>query len=251
MSLTSSEVGGRVSRRVLSSSCWGVLVLGLVLACGSRTKRNPNDGAASDFCDDLASRLAVCGFTAELDLAECRDVAASAASGALDRARGCLDGSCEDLGACVNGELGSIIPNSSGGGGTGSGGAPSLACPGSTVRCLDAATAEYCEGSSPRTVICSAAMAEQGVVSSGCSSDDSGDGCTVDAFLDPDCEAGTPVFAVCEALTEEDLVKTYTACFQNLSGASEVIPCYQDFVDATGVAIDCAAAQVSCAIPSP
>ncbi|HKY39020.1 MAG TPA: hypothetical protein VJN18_23945 [Polyangiaceae bacterium] len=251
------QAGGRVSRKILSSSWLGVLLLGLVLACGSRTRRNtnegaaanPNQGAAADFCDDLASRLAACGSLVELDLAKCRDVDASAANGALDRARACLDGSCQDLGACVNGELGSIIPNAGGVGGSGSGGAAGLACPGSAVRCLDAATAEYCEGSTPRTVICSAAMAEQGIVSSGCRSDDLGDGCTVDAFLDQDCEAGTPAFAVCEALTEGDLVTTYTACFQNLSGASDVIPCYRDFVDTTGVTVDCAAAQVSCAIP--
>ena len=251
MSLTSPEAGGRVLRRVVSS-CWlGFMLLGLVLACGSRTKRNPSDnGAAAEFCEDLASKLAACGFMVELNLAECREIAAAASSGELDRARACLEGSCEDLVACVNGELGSIIPHESGGGGgTGSGGGGStLVCPGSPVRCLDDLTAEYCDGATPKTVVCAEGMAEQGIVSSGCSSDAAGDGCTVDAFLDPDCEAGAPVFAVCEGLTEEDLVNTYTACFHDVSRASEVITCYQDFVDATGVTVDCPAAQVSCAV---
>jgi hypothetical protein len=250
MSLTSLEAGGRVSRRVVSSYWLGVMLLGLVLACGSRTKRNPSDGgAAVEFCDGLASRLEACGLTVELNIAECREIAAAASSAALDRARACLEGSCEDLAVCVNGELGSIIPNE-GGGGTGSGGGGStLSCPGSPVRCLDEATAQYCDGATAQTVICADAMAQQGIVSDGCSSDARGDGCTVDAFMDPDCEAGAPVFAVCEGLAEEDLVKTYTACFQHVSSASEVIPCYQDFVDATGVTVDCPAAQVSCAVP--
>jgi hypothetical protein len=252
MSLTSLEAGGRVSRRVLSSSWLGVVLLGLLVACGSRTKRNPVDnGAAAEFCDDLASKLEACGFMGLLSIAQCRQIAGSASSDTLDRARACLDGSCDDLAICVNGELGSIIPNGAGGGsgGTGSGGGGStLTCPGSPVRCLDEATAEYCDGATPQTVICADAMAQQGIVSNGCSSDARGDGCTVDAFTDPECEAGAPVFAVCEGLSEEDLVKTYTACFQHVSGASDVIPCYQDFVDATGVTVDCPAAQVSCAV---
>jgi hypothetical protein len=140
-------------------------------------------------------------------------------------------------------------------GGTGSGGStgggPSLACPGAPAHCLDATTVEYCDGSAARVIACAVVMAEQGIISEGCTSDNLGDGCTVDGFLDPGCEMGAPVFARCEGLMEEHLVDTYVACFQNLSGASDVIPCYQDFVDATGVTVDCPAAQVSCAIPGP
>lgn len=121
-------------------------------------------------------------------------------------------------------------------------------CPG-PVRCLDAKTASFCNEQGEREAVdCAAAMAEQGIESSGCSSDDKGAGCTIDAFVDPECEAGTAPFAVCAGLGEQDLVNTYVACFQNLSEASPTISCYRDYVDEAAKLVDCGSARTVCAL---
>jgi hypothetical protein len=89
-------------------------------------------------------------------------------------------------------------------------------------------------------------MAQQGIDSSGCASDTQGDGCTIDGFLDADCEDGTAPFAVCAKLSDTDLIDVYTACYQDLGGAQAVIGCYGGFVSDDQTLVDCMSAEAVC-----
>lgn len=148
-------------------------------------------------------------------------------------------------------------PNTSAGGGPANGGARagapvggspvSILCPGSAVTCLDSERAQLCAtNGTATTIVCRDALAEQGIVSNGCSSTGAGEGCTVDAFLDPECEAGTAPFAVCQALPEGKLLNAYVACFQGLENAATAVPCYRDFARGQAGNVDCAAARAAC-----
>ncbi len=133
----------------------------------------------------------------------------------------------------------------------GTGGA-ALVCPGTAVTCVDAGTAQFCDlDGSLQTVVCKDGMATEGFVSSGCTADAPsapGNGCTVDAFLDPDCQAGTPPFAVCVGATRDDLLDIYAACFTDLNGANDIVSCYRDYLGVPGL-VDCEAAQAACSKP--
>lgn len=235
-------------RKISQSTVLGVLLLELVVACGSKTVRGRT--SPTEFCDVLFERLAACKLEAPSE-AQCQNVVATHDDESLSRARACLEAPCSDLPECLDDELGPIGPGGPGvGGATGAGGTTMVveACPG-PVSCLDAATASFCNEQGEReAVACKAAMAEQGIESNGCSSDAEGAGCTIDAFLDPECEAGTAPFAVCAGLGEQDLVNTYVACFQNLSEASPTISCYRDYVDEAEKLVDCGSARTVCAL---
>lgn len=235
-------------RKNLRSSVLGLLLLELLAACGSRTVRGRT--SPSEFCDVLLERLAECNLDAS-SKAQCQDAIATRDDQSLDRARACLEAPCRDLAQCVNGELGTIVPVGPGAGGTtGAGGSGMVdePCPG-PVTCLDAATATHCNEQGQREVIdCATAMADQGIESNGCRSDADGAGCTIDAFLDPECEAGTPPFVVCAGLGEQDLVNAYVACFQHLNEAAPMISCYRDYVDEAEKLVDCGSARTACAL---
>lgn len=121
------------------------------------------------------------------------------------------------------------------------------------MRCVDAATVEFCDvDGSAQTVVCKEGMPAEGFLSSGCQSDApgaKGDGCTVDAFLDPDCQAATPPFTVCVGGTVDDLLDVYAACFTDLKGAQAIVSCYRDYLDQATQLVDCEAAQAACAKP--
>ena len=232
---------GAVLSKVLRSSLLGMLLLAALSSCGSRTVKGRPTSA--EFCDALAERSLECKL-GEVIIDECTG-AIEDSGDVLDRARACLEAPCADLAKCVNDELGPVVPGPGdpGVGGTGAGG-PTCPAP---VSCLDEATAQRCnEQGELEQVDCETAMEEQGIVSDGCSTDAEGSGCTIDAFLDPDCEAGTPAFAVCAGLEAKDLVNTYVACFQNLSDAAAVVACYPDYVNEAEKLVDCAGAQTAC-----
>ncbi len=240
-------------RTLLVSSLSIAVLLGGLSACGSKTRRNPQTDTPDDvaFCNDYCARLAECGIG---DADECAEDCASKVSGLgavnIPRARECLDGACSSVVPCVSDALGSGgsgSGGSSGSAGSSAAGGKSPGCPGAPVKCLDEKSAEFCnEADQLESVVCADAMAEQGIVSNGCESNAQGDGCTIDAFLDPECESGTPAFAICTGLTAEHLVNTYTTCFDGANGASTVIPCYAEHVNQADLTVDCAAAQLAC-----
>jgi hypothetical protein len=241
---------GAVLSKVLRSSLLGVLLLVALSSCGSRTvKARPS---TTEFCDSLAERSQECQLGA-VSVDECTGAIEARGGDVLDRARACLEAPCADLAECVNDELGPVVPGPGepgvGGTGSGTGGAATgPMCP-APVSCLDDATAQHCnEQGELEQVDCKSAMEEQGIVSAGCSTDAEGSGCTIDAFLDPACEAGTPAFAVCAGLEAKDLVNTYVACFQSLTSATAVVACYRDYVNEAEKLVDCSGAQTACVV---
>ena len=243
---TRAKAHARSCHDQLARALLGVLLLGLLGSCGSRTVRGKPSAAA--FCEELSDKLETCRLGA-LDVDECERVAAAQGEADTGRARACLNASCGAVLDCVDDALGPLV--SSGGGGTGAvgvGGAAAQVCP-SALSCVDPATAQYCDNGVLKIVDCATALAEQGIVSNGCSDDAAGPGCTIDGFLDADCEAGTPAFAVCAGLTEKDLVNTYVACFENANQASAVITCYRDYVDDVESLVDCSSAHTACTQP--
>lgn len=178
--------------------------------------------------------VAGCGKTRALDI--------SSAAGSVG-----LEPSGEKAGAGgtsgstgVNGSAGVPVNNLGGSG----------VCTRTNVTCLDPLVAQYCEvGSSPVSIDCKLGMAADGFISLGCESNAEGDGCTVDGFLDPDCQAGTPNFTACQAGTFEDLLDVYAACFTDFEGANAIVSCYADFMDETDTLVDCRAAHAACSTP--
>lgn len=212
----------------------------LAPACGKSTRREN-----SDFCASYADRLEACSIAYELPGDECRSATGTAAQVKRDRAHACLEQSCAEVRPCVEAELGALtapdLNASRGGSDTGSSG---QSCP-MPMTCLDANTVRYCEGAQLIEVSCSAELERQGIVSLGCADTAAGQGCTVDGFLDPDCEAGTPPFAACSGLIEQDLLSVYVACYQDTSGASMPVSCHADYQTPTGF-VDCSAARAAC-----
>lgn len=139
-------------------------------------------------------------------------------------------------------------------GATGSAGVPvnggASGCVDHSVTCVDSLTAQYCAAGQPfARVTCKEAMASEGFISLGCESTAEGGGCTVDGFLDPDCEAGTPNFTACQGGSVEDLLDVYAACFTDFEGANAVVSCYADFMDETDKLVGCSAAHAACSRP--
>ena len=169
-------------------------------------------------------------------------------SSANDAGTSPLDSRDGSAGATGSGTGGTGIASSGAPSASGAGGGP-LSCPGAPVTCLDSKTVQFCDSDGTRrTVVCQEGMAVEGFASSGCDST-TPNGCTVDGFLDPDCQAGTPAFTACVGGNVDDLLDVYAACFVDLNGAQSVIGCYRDYLDETKPAVDCAAAQVACSTP--
>lgn len=238
-------------RTLLLSLISIAVVVGSVSACGSTTRRSPQKAPEPDAGDDLSpfcaaycARLADCGIG---DRRTCHDDCAKATASAVEagilRAEGCLNIECALVVSCVDGQLELGQGGSNGGGGATGNFDP--ACPAAPVACASKTSAQYCSGNQRFTAVCESALAEQGIVSAGCESNAAGDGCTIDSFVDPDCEAGTPAFALCHGLGAERLVDTYVTCYAG-SHASTVIPCYADYVNQSDMTVDCAGAQFNC-----
>lgn len=143
--------------------------------------------------------------------------------------------------------------NSSGGNSNGSGGTSTAgtggtgpACP---LVCLDEMTAQFCDTTGAMmTVNCTEVFAEDGVISNGCLSDETGEGCTIDDLADMACADGAAPFTFCAGLTQDDVLDVYVGCFHDMNGAHAVIPCYADFVMGTEdmPTVDCDAADAAC-----
>lgn len=151
--------------------------------------------------------------------------------------------------------------------GTSSGGASSMAgtgtagtatmpdlCAGKTVSCVDAMTARACDPETGMDVTgnCAEELAKDGLVSTGCSTEADGTGCTIDDYSDMGCFEGTEPFSVCAELGPEDALTVYVACFRDIEGLHAIIPCFADFVDdtVTPPTIDCMAAETACFPPA-
>lgn len=134
-------------------------------------------------------------------------------------------------------------------GATTTGGTDTGLCTDTAVVCVDADTASLCDPltGETETANCKDAFAEDGLISSGCTTDDTGSGCTLDGLADADCEAGTPAFAVCQDLTQDDLINVYVNCFHDTDMiARQVVTCYTDYIDEAAMEVDCAAADAAC-----
>jgi hypothetical protein len=141
-------------------------------------------------------------------------------------------------------------------GATASGGSPSTAgtngaggCTDPSIMCVDADTATACDPltGEVQTANCAEEFALDGLISNGCTTDELGSGCTVDAFEDAECEAGMVPFAVCADLTQSDLIDVYVACFHdNLMQAHMAVSCYADYLDEEAMTVDCEAADAAC-----
>ncbi len=131
--------------------------------------------------------------------------------------------------------------------GTGSGGG----CQGEPVICVDAETAQGCDPATgiTQTVNCAEELEKEGLMSNGCLADAEGVGCTVDGFLDEDCLAGTPPFAVCGDVSQDQLFGLYTTCYLDEMGAKAIISCYAEYLDEQEMTVDCAAAEAACFPP--
>jgi hypothetical protein len=149
--------------------------------------------------------------------------------------------------SAVGGTSPSTVGGSSTAAGTGSGGG----CQGAPVICVDAETAQACDPATgvTQTVNCAEALEKEGLMSNGCLADAEGVGCTVDGFLDEDCLAGTPPFAVCGDLTQDELFSLYTTCYLDEMGAKAIISCYAEYLDEAAMTVDCAAAEAACFPP--
>lgn len=240
--------------RLFVSSFSIALALGGVGACG-KTSAPKGDGPSQigvDFCKDLAERLASCSLSEAITDAQCRRAVAGYDDSTIESARSCMGEPCVQLLDCFEGKLPALQSSDpgTGGSGTGSGGSTGQACSGTAVKCVDATTVQFCnEAGSLETVLCKTGMEQEGIVSGGCESNAEGDGCTVDGFMDVDCQAGTPAFAVCADLTDKDLLDVYVACFQDLSAARSRVSCYQDYVNGSDLTVDCGAAVAVCYEP--
>mgnify|MGYP001599242846 FL=1 len=179
-----------------------------------------------------ALSLGACGRTRSLD-----DTRSSAGSAGLEPSAGAGGGG----GASSTTGTAGVPVNDLGG---------AAVCSKNGVTCLDALTAQYCEVGQPFVnVECKVGMAAEGFISLGCESNAEGAGCTVDGFLDLDCERGTPNFTACRAGTAEDLLDVYAACFSDFEGANAIVSCYAGFMDETGTLVDCGAAHAACSRP--
>lgn len=183
--------------------------------------------AGTAFCSNLATKLTSCTLTS-ISATECSGRIKKYNDAAINLAAGCLESACETVVSCVNGAI------------------PGTDC---TLTCVDAASARYCDDTGALTTVnCAEVFAEDGLISNGCTTDTAGAGCTLDGLADPECEAGTPAFAYCAQLPEENLVDVYVGCFNDMNGAHTVIPCYADFIAPMGTMppVDCVAADAAC-----
>jgi hypothetical protein len=173
---------------------------------------------------------------------------ASAGSGNSGGSGNNSSGSGNNSSGSGNNSSGSGNTAGSGGSGTntaGTGGS-GPACP--TV-CLDEMTVEFCDNTGAMmTANCTEIFAEDGLISNGCLSDATGEGCTIDDLADMGCAEGAAPFSFCNDLTEDDVLAVYVGCFHDMNGAHTVIPCYADFVMGTEEmpTIDCEAAAAEC-----
>lgn len=185
--------------------------------------------AGTAFCDNLATKLASCTLSS-ISATECSGRIKKYNDTAIKQAAACLEGGCETVVTCVNG----AIPGTE------------VDC---TLTCVDAASARYCDDSGALTTVnCAQVFAEDGLISNGCSTDTAGAGCTLDGLADPECDAGTPAFAYCAQVPDENLLDVYVGCFHDMNGAHTVIPCYADFIAPMGTTppVDCVAADAAC-----
>lgn len=149
----------------------------------------------------------------------------------------------------VVGRAGSSATAGASTGGMATGGTPAGECAEATVTCVDDATASVCDPltGETETANCAEELAKEGLISDGCTVDDTGSGCTIDGLSDAECEAGTPAFAVCAQATQDELLDIYVACFlNNMDVAHEAISCYADYIDEAAMTVDCEAADAAC-----
>ncbi len=243
-------------KKVVGQALSLALALGTIGGCG-KTKGDPNASAEAGYCEAHCKQLSACDDTAicqtqcelqipggsgslrtefETPLWRCLNEQSCAAFSSGKAFRDCTDQA--------------TVESSDGGAGGSDGGSAQACAPDSPVTCVDAASVRFCNDQGfVEVVACAEGMLQEGIISRGCESNAEGAGCTVDGFTDLGCEQGTPAFGVCAAATEQDLLATYVACFQDLTGAQAVISCYGDYIDESALVVDCAAATVDCARP--
>jgi hypothetical protein len=132
----------------------------------------------------------------------------------------------------------------------GTGGLEAGDCTDETVTCVDATHAMGCNFDTGvvDTFSCVDELTALGFVSSGCTTDATGDFCAIDDYADAACKAGTAAFAYCEnATTDEQLFNIYVNCYQNNMDGHTVIPCFANYVTATmKTSADCGNAEAAC-----
>ena len=137
----------------------------------------------------------------------------------------------------------------------GTGGTAADLCAGKPVSCIDAMTAKGCDPDTGMDITgnCAEEFAKDGIISAGCSTDADGTGCTIDDFSDMGCLDGTGPFAACEEVPAADAINVYVACFHDLQGLHEIIPCFANHVDETTMppTVDCDAAYAACVPGAP
>jgi hypothetical protein len=124
------------------------------------------------------------------------------------------------------------------------------ACTDETITCVDDTNATGCNFDTGKvdTFSCVEELAGLGIVSSGCTTDATGDFCSVDDFSDKACADGTAAFAYCEnATTDEQVFNIYVNCYQDNMDGHTVIPCFAQYVTPTmKTSADCVMAEDAC-----
>jgi hypothetical protein len=133
---------------------------------------------------------------------------------------------------------------------TSTGGIDSGLCADTTITCVDATHAMGCNTTTGvvDTFSCVDEFADLGFVSSGCTTDATGDTCDVTGVSDAACQKGTAAYAFCaNATTDEELFNIYVNCFQDWMGAHTIVPCFANYVSETMTTdADCLAAEDAC-----